>query len=141
MSDTRDATIVDLEGRVAQLEQMQDLLLRLLATTNPLTNVLEQFGATDTQRVAVLKFLDELVMRVRGPERDRPSKAYFEMHVGELLPTLRNDRDFQQLFVDTLKVERPAYRELHEYMAARGWLAHADSGPHTNSEATRRVDR
>jgi hypothetical protein len=113
----------DLEARVAHLELMQDLLLRLLATTHPLTNVLEQFGATETQQQAVLKFLDELVMRVRGPERDRPSKAYFEMHLGQMLPALRHDRDFHQLLIDTLKVERPAYRELHEYITAQGWVA------------------
>jgi hypothetical protein len=112
---------VDLEARVAQLELMQDLVLRLLAISHPLTNVLEQFGATDTQQQAVLKFLDELVMRVRGPERDRPSKAYFEMHLRQMLPTLRNDRDFQQLLIDTLKVERPAYRELHQYILEQGW--------------------
>jgi hypothetical protein len=111
----------DLEARVAQLELMQDLVLRLLAITHPLTNVLEQFGATETQQQAVLKFLDELVMRVRGPERDRPSKAYFEMHLNQMLPALRNDRDFQQLLIDTLKVERPAYRELHQYITEQGW--------------------
>jgi hypothetical protein len=82
----------DLETRVAHLELMQDLLLRLLSTTRPLNNVLEQFGATETQQQALLKFLDDLVVRMRGPERDRPSKAYFEMHMGDILPTLRNDR-------------------------------------------------
>ena len=123
MSAADDDKIRDLEGRVAQLELMQDLLLRLIATTRPLTNVLEQFGATDTQQQAMLKFLDELVMRVRGPERDRPSKAYFEMHVAEILPALRHDRDFHQLLIDTLKVERPAYRELYEYIVATGWIA------------------
>jgi len=43
------------------------------------------------------------------------------MHVGEILPALRGNREFLQLLMDTLKVERPAYRELHEYMAAHGW--------------------
>src|SRR6185503_1258207 len=107
MSDADGDRIKDLEGRVAQLELMQDLLLRLIATTRPLTNVLEQFGATDTQQQAMLKFLDELVMRVRGPERDRPSQAYFAMHVAEILPALRHGHDFHQLLIDTLKVERP----------------------------------
>jgi len=123
MTDTGDDRLKDLEARVAELELMQELLLRLLSTTRPLSNVLEQFGATETQQQTLLKFLDELVVRVRGPERDRPSRAYFEMHVGDILPTLRNDREFRQLLIDTLKVERPAYRELHEYMIAKGWLA------------------
>jgi len=111
----------DLEARVAHLEMMQDLLFRLMSMTRPLSNVLEQFGATRTQEQELLKFLDELVERSRGPERGRPSRAHFEMHVGEILPALRGNREFLQLLMDTLKVERPAYRELHEYMAAHGW--------------------
>jgi hypothetical protein len=113
----------DLEARVAHLEMMQDLLFRLMSMTRPLSNVLEQFGATRTQEQELLKFLDELVERSRGPERGRPSRAHFEMHVGEILPALRGNREFLQLLMDTLKVERPAYRELHEYMSAQGWNA------------------
>jgi hypothetical protein len=111
----------DLEARIAHLEMMQDLLFRLMSMTRPLSNVLEQFGATRTQETALLKFLDELVERARGPERGRPSRAHFEMHVGEIMPSLRGNREFLQLLMDTLKVERPAYRELHEYMTAQGW--------------------
>ena len=111
----------DLEARIAHLEMMQDLLFRLMSMTRPLSNVLEQFGATRTQEQELLKFLDELVERSRGPERGRPSRAHFEMHVGEIMPTLRGNREFLQLLMDTLKVERPAYRELHEYMTAQGW--------------------
>jgi hypothetical protein len=113
----------DLEARVAHLEMMQDLLFRLMSMTRPLSNVLEQFGATRTQEQELLKFLDELVERSRGHERGRPSRAHFEMHVGEILPSLRGNREFLQLLMDTLKVERPAYRELHEYMTAQGWTA------------------
>ena len=92
-----------------------------MSMTRPLSNVLEQFGATRTQEQELLKFLDELVERSRGPERGRPSRAHFEMHVGGIMPTLRGNREFLQLLMDTLKVERPAYRELYEYMTAQGW--------------------
>jgi hypothetical protein len=111
----------DLEARVAQLEMMQDLILRLLSTTRPLSNVLEHFGATRTQEQELLQLLDQLVARARGPERERPSRAHFEMRVGQILPTLRGNRDFLRLLIDTLKVERPAYRELHAYMQSQGW--------------------
>ena len=111
----------DLEARVAHLEMMQDLLFRLMSMTRPLSNMLEQFGATRTQEQELLKFLDELVERSRGPERNHPSRAHFEMHVGEILPSLRGNREFLQLLMDTLKVERPAYRELHDYMTLHGW--------------------
>src|SRR5204863_5371353 len=123
MTDEPKPTIQELEARVSQLELMQELLLRIISTTRPLAHVLEQFGATETQQQALFKFLDGLVMRVRGPAPEQPSKAYFDMHVREILPSLRDDQDFQQLLMDTLKVERPAYRELHEYMTSRGWLA------------------
>jgi hypothetical protein len=117
-----DQDAQDLEARVAQLEMMQDLILRLLSITRPLSAMLEQFGATRTQEQDLLAFLDTLVERSRGPERARPSKAHFEMRVFEILPSLRGNQDFLQLLVDTLKVERPAYRELHEYMQSRGWM-------------------
>ena len=32
----------------------------------------------------------------------------------------KGDREFLELLLDTLKVERCAYRELHEYMTAPG---------------------
>jgi hypothetical protein len=108
-----------LEARVAHLEMMQDLLFRLMSMTRPLGTVLEQFGGTRSQEDALLKFFDELVERARGPEG--PSHAYFEKRVGEILPELRGNREFLQLLIDTLKVERPAYRELHAYMIACGW--------------------
>ena len=85
--------------------------------------MLEQFGATRTQEQDLLKFLDELCERARGPERNHPSKAHFELHVGRILPDLRNNHEFMQLLMDTLKVDRPAYRELHGYMVAHGWCA------------------
>jgi hypothetical protein len=124
----------ELEARVSQLELMQDLLLRIISTTRPLCHVLEQFGATETQQQGMLKFLDGLVMRVRGPAAERPSKAYFDMHVREILPSLRDDQDFQQLLMDTLKVERPAYRELHDYMVSRGWLTQTEAPGRTAPE-------
>jgi hypothetical protein len=113
----------DLEARVAHLEMMQELLYRLLSMTRPLGCVLEQFGATRSQEEVLTKFLDELVERLRGPRGDRPSRAFFEKRVGEILPSLRGNREFLQLLMDTLMVERPAYRELHDYICAQGWTA------------------
>ena len=42
------------------------------------------------------------------------------MKVAEIFPSLRGDREFLELLLDTLKLERCAYRELHEYMTAPG---------------------
>jgi hypothetical protein len=118
MPDTR---YEELEARVAQLEMMQDLLLRLVSTSRPLSSMLEQFGATRTQEQDLVKFLHELCDRARGPERNHPSRAHFELHVGQIMPAQRGNKTFLQLLMDTLKVERPAYRDLHQYMLKQGW--------------------
>jgi hypothetical protein len=136
--DRNNAAMKELEARVSELELMQELLLRILSTTRPLSNVLEQFGATETQQQALYKFLDELVGRVRGPEANRPSKGYFDLHVSEIFPDFRHDADFRQLLMDTLKVERPAYRTLHQYMTAQGWLIHTEA---VDPSPLRRSDR
>lgn len=110
-----------LEARVAHLEMMQELLFRILSMTRPLACVLEHYGATRSQEEVLLKFLDEAVERLRDPSGDGPTRPYFEKKVGEILPSLRGNREFLQLLMDTLRVERPAYRELHEYICAKGW--------------------
>lgn len=110
-----------LEARIAHLEMMQELLFRLLSMTRPLACILEHYGATRSQEEALLKFLDESVERLRAPSGDRLTRPYFEKKVGEILPSLRGNGEFLQLIMDTLQVERPAYRELHEYICTKGW--------------------
>jgi hypothetical protein len=118
-----DARLAELEARVRELDAVQELILRILSTTKPLDAVLEQYGATKTQAQALYTLLDELVNRSRGREQDRPTFAYFQMQLGNIFPSLRNDRDFTRLVIDTLKIERAAYRELSSYCAACGWPA------------------
>lgn len=115
------AKLVDLDGRLREVEALQGLILRIMATTKPLDAVLEQYGATSSQESAFYKLLDDLVVRARGSEQDRPTFGFFEMQLAEIFPEYRNDREFTRLLIDTLKLERPAYRELHQYSAARGW--------------------
>jgi hypothetical protein len=110
-----------LDARVEALEAVQELLLRLLSTTRPLAGVLEHYSATETQEQAFYRLLDNLAGRTGGPGKDRPSFAFFEMQVNEIFPALRGDREFVQLLIDTLRVERPAYRALHQYMLAHHW--------------------
>jgi hypothetical protein len=117
------ARLSALDARVRELEAVQQLILRLLSTTRPLDSVLEQYGATDSQARAFYKLLDDLVSRSRGREQDRPTFAFFEMQLGHIFPSLRNDRDFTRLVIDTLKIERAAYRELSSYCSASGWPA------------------
>jgi acetyl-CoA carboxylase alpha subunit len=117
--------LADLDARLAEVETLQQLILRLLSITKPLDSVLEQYGATESQERAFYRLLDDLAVRARGREAERPTFAYFVSQLGTMFPPLRGDRQFVELVIDTLKLERPAYRALHGYMAAQGWPAWA----------------
>jgi hypothetical protein len=117
------AKLADLDGRLREVEALQGLILRIMSTTKPLDAVLERYGATSTQELAFYKLLDDLVVRARGREQDRPTFGFFEMQLNEIFPEHRHNREFVQLLIETLKLERPAYRELYDYTAARGWPA------------------
>ena len=114
-------TLGNLDARLRAVETMQEMILRLLATKKPMDGLLEHYGATDTQTRACYKLLDDLTARARGREMDRPSFGYFRVQLGTIFPALRDDREFVGLVIDTMKIERPAYRELHAYMVAHGW--------------------
>jgi hypothetical protein len=113
----------DLDARVRALEAVQEVILRLMATTKPLDRVLEQYGATETQEQAFYKLLDDLVARAAGPEENRPTFGYFQLQLDHIFPALRHDPTFVQLVLDTLKVERPVYRTLYAYASANHWAA------------------
>ena len=115
------ARVADLEAQVQDLKAVQDLLLRLLATTRPLAALLEYYGADGSKEQSLYRLLDELAAGARGPKHRQPTFGPFKVRLGEIFPDLRGDRQFVQLLIDTLKVERPAYRELHAYMASHGW--------------------
>src|SRR6185295_11040784 len=110
MSDAADLTarVAQLETEMGELRTMHDLVLRLLSTSRPLARMLEQFGANETQEQALYRLLDRLNERIRGPERDRTSFGVFKRGLFEIFGAAReNDREFVQLLIDTLKIERP----------------------------------
>ena len=123
MSDSADdsSRLMDLDARVRELEVVQQLILRILSTTKPLGGVLDQYGATGTQEREFYALLDDLVVRAKGREQDRPTLAYFQMRLDQIFPALRHDRDFMRLVIDTLKVDRIAYREFYAYTVAQNW--------------------
>jgi hypothetical protein len=116
-------TLDELDARLREIEAVQQLILRILSTTKPLDNVLEQYGATDTQERAFYVMLDDMTARTSHQPEDQPSFAFFVMRVQDIFPALRNDREFINLLVDTLRMERPAYRALADYAKAHGWPA------------------
>lgn len=113
--------IAALESEVQDLRTLQELILRVLSTTKPLSNVLQYYGATETREHALYRLLDDLVEKIRGPRHREPTFGEFKVRLGEIFPELRDDRNFVQLIIDTLKVERPAYQRLHEYMSIHHW--------------------
>ena len=122
--DRVDERLTELEAHVSQLEMLQQLMLRLLSIMHPLSNVLTQYGATSSQEQELMQYLDQLATRVHSFERTRqPTIEEFQERMGEILPALRRDIEFLRLVMDTLRVERVAYRELHDYMHAQGWPA------------------
>jgi hypothetical protein len=123
--DRVDERLRELEAHVRQLDMLQQLILRLLSIMHPLSNVLAHYGANATQEHDLMQFLDELAGRVRSLERNRPTYDEFRIRVSDILPSLSGDAEFLRLIIDTLRVERSAYRELHEYMVAQGWLNRA----------------
>ena len=115
------ARLTELEAQVQELKAVQDLLLRLLSTTRPLSSLIEYYGATESTEQALYRLLDEMVERLRGPEHAQPSFGDFKLRIGGLFPQLRGDRQFIQLLIDTLKIERPPYQELYGYMTQHHW--------------------
>jgi hypothetical protein len=116
-----NARLTALEKEVQELKAVQDVLLRVMSTTRPLSGMLEYYGATESKEQALYRFLDEMVEGVRGPEHRHPSFGAFRIRLAGIFPEYRGDRDFTQLLIDTLKIERPAYRELHRYMTDHHW--------------------
>ena len=120
-SDATAARLSRLDARVRELEAGQELILRILSTTKPLERVLELYGATATQEQALHRLLDDLAARIAGREPDRPTFGHFQMQLEQIFPAQRTDRGFTELVIDTLKVERPAYRALSAYAAQHHW--------------------
>ncbi len=116
-------TLDSLDARLREVEAVQQLMMRIIATTKPLDSLLQRYGATTTQEQAFYKLLDELVTRSKGREQEHPTFGYFTMQLAQVFPALKNDRDFIATVIDTLKIERPVYQELHTYMIAHGWPA------------------
>lgn len=67
------AQVAALEAKVAELESMQQLLLRLMSTTRPLDGPLDFYGATESTRQALHQLLDEQLAAVRGPKNRHPT--------------------------------------------------------------------
>src|SRR5215470_9274678 len=120
MADTDDR-LAALEAKVQELDTLVNLALRLIAVEKPVSTLLERYGATESQDVAVHALLDDVARRAEQGGMYAPSFGGFLNELNERFTTARGDRQFVGLLLDTLAVDRPAYRRLHVYVSAQGW--------------------
>jgi hypothetical protein len=110
-----------LESKVQELETLVNLALRLLAAEKPVSALLERYGATEAEDLAVHALLDDLVGRIDRGGMYSPSFSGFENELFERVPHLRGNREFVALLLDTLKLDRPAYQKLHTFTVQHHW--------------------
>jgi hypothetical protein len=122
---TTDQPLLDrvtaLEGKVQELEAMVSLALRLLSIETPVSNLLKQFGATESEELAIDALLDDLSQRIDKGGMYRPSFPGFEGELYSRFTAVRGNRDFVRLLIDALKIDRPAYRKLYDFMKQERW--------------------
>lgn len=110
-----------LEQRLQDLELMVDVTMRLMSATRPLATALQHFNATESQEQAIYRLFDSYVARLASDEREHPSFGDFRNRIAEIFPIERDNCEFLQLLVDTLRLERAAYQHLHGYMIRCDW--------------------
>jgi len=121
MADKQEERIAALEAKVYELDALVNLAPRLLALEKPISAVLERYGATDAEDVAVHALLDDIARRAEQGGMLAPSFGGFIGQLFERFPSIRGNREFVSLLLDTLKVDRSAYQKLHAYLSAQGW--------------------
>ena len=121
MTDNQQDRIAALEAKVQELDALVNLALRLIAVEKPVSALLERYGATEAEDSAVHALLDDLARRAEQGGMYAPSFGGFVNELNERFPAARGDRQFVELLLDTLGVDRPAYRRLHGYISAQRW--------------------
>ena len=123
MTNDLDGRVAVLESKVAELEALVTLALRLIALEKPVSALLRQFGATDAQEVAVHALLDDIAARAERGGIYTPAFSGFASDLYNRFPAVRNNTEFVGLLIGALKLDRPAYQKLHDYMVAAKWPA------------------
>jgi len=121
MSADLEARIVALESKLQEVEAIANLALRLLAVEKPVSALLERYGATEAEDLAVHTLLDDAAKRAEVGGMYTPSFGGLVNALWEAFPGVRGNRQFVGLLLDTLKLDRPAYQRLHDHIMAAGW--------------------
>ena len=121
MADIHDDRIAALEAKVQELDTLVNLALRLIAVEKPVSRLLERYGATGAEDLAVHALLDDVAARAAQGGMYAPSFFGFASELVKRFPAVRGDRQFVSLLLDTLKIDRPVYQKLFAYALAEGW--------------------
>ena len=121
MADDVDRRLTALESRIQEVEALANLALRLLAVEKPVSAVLERYGATEAEDLAVHAVLDDVARRAELGGMYAPSFGGFLQELAERYPASRDNRELVSLILETLKVDRPAYRQVYAYASSQGW--------------------
>jgi hypothetical protein len=119
MSD--DARLTAPEGKVQELEAMVTLALRLLSVEKPVSALLDRYGASESEDLAVHALLGDVARRAEQGGMYSPSFGGFEQELFQRFPSIRGNREFVSMLVDTLKMDRPFYRALHSFTMKAHW--------------------
>ena len=121
MPENQDDRIATVEAKLEELEALVNLALRLLAVAKPVSTLLERYGATEAEDLAVHALLDDLSRRAEQGGMYAPSFGGFVNTLEEQFPAVRGERQFISLLLDTLKLDRPVYQKFHAYIVAQEW--------------------
>jgi hypothetical protein len=121
MAGSLEERVAVLEAKLQEFEALVNLALRLLAVEKPVSAVLERYGATEVEGLAVHALLDDMATRAEQGGMYAPSFGGFVKELAERFPAARGDREFISLLLDTLKLDRSAYQKLHAYASAQDW--------------------
>ena len=116
-----DARLTALETKVEVLEAMVALALRLISLEKPVSALLQNYGATQAEELAVHAMIDDVAHRAEQGGIYTPSFAGFEQELGQRFPKVRGDREFVSLLLDAMKIDRPSYRALHAFTVRERW--------------------
>jgi len=121
MTNDQDQRIESLESKIQELETLVNLALRLLAVEKPVSALLERYGATEAEDLAVHALLSDMAARAEQGGMYAPSFGGFTNDLFDRFPATRGNREFVSMLIDMLKLDRPAYQKLHTYISGQGW--------------------
>jgi hypothetical protein len=119
MTHNQEDRSAALEANVQELDALVSLALRLLSIEKSISALLNRYGATETEDLAVHALLDDMVQRA---EQGGILRGLLPRVVGKLcvrFPRVRGNQEFLSLLLDMWKVDRPTYQQLHAFISTQ----------------------